>query len=287
MFDKRVYRIAAIAVLLLAPVFATGPTWIPDVTFKATSLAGWHVLGQADWKVQNGEVVGTAKPGGGGGWLVLDRSYQDPAFYAAFHCTDGCQTGVLLRAEKTAQGMKGIFVSLTEGDVATYRVTLGPDGQELSREPLRAPGGEGAARRGARGGAGARGGRAVAALAAGPAAPKDLPMSPPRPGLHPGEWNEVEVFLDATIIRTFLNDSHRGNPAARWTRRPAATGRWRSTSAVRAKCVSRTSRTRIWAQAGSPGESFDPLPDAAPQRVCTTPGPPRWPISTTMASWTW
>jgi len=211
MRDKCAYGILAIGTLLLVPVFATGPTWIPDVTFKATSLAGWHVLGQADWRVQNGEVVGTAKPGGGG-WLVLDRSYQDPAFYAAFHCTNGCKTGVLLRAEKTAQGMKGIFVSLTEGDVETYRVTLGPDGRELSREPLRSPGGGGARGGGeARGGAGARGGaeagRGAGARGGRPAAPKDLPMAPPRPGLHPGEWNEVEVMIDATAIRTFLNDS--------------------------------------------------------------------------------
>jgi hypothetical protein len=220
MLDKRAYGIAALAALWLTPVFATGPTWIPDVKFKATSLAGWHVLGQADWKVQNGEVIGTAKPGGG--WLVLDRSYQDPFFYANFHCTDGCKTGILLRAEKTEQGMKGIFVSLTEGDVATYRVTLGPDGQELSREPLRAPGGggargggEGRGGGGARGGAGAdaaRGGGGDAARGGGgrggrPGTPKDLPMSPPRPGLHPGEWNEVEVLIDATTIHTFLNDT--------------------------------------------------------------------------------
>jgi hypothetical protein len=226
LLDKRAYGIAALAVLLLTPVFATGPTWIPDVSFKATSLAGWHVLGQAEWRVENGEVVGTAKPGGSGGWLVLDRSYQDVEFYSAFHCTSGCKTGVLLRAEKTAQGMKGIYVSLTEGDVSTYRMTLGPDGQELSREPLRPPGG-GGARGGAdagRGGAGARGGAGTEAARGGPdagrggaaargggggrsSAPKDLPMAPPRPGLHPGEWNEVEVMIDATTVRTFLNDT--------------------------------------------------------------------------------
>jgi hypothetical protein len=218
MLDKRAFGIAALAALVLAPVFATGPTWIPDVTFKATSLAGWHVLGQADWRVEKGEVVGTAKPGGGG-WLVLDHSYQDVEFYAGFHCTGGCKTGVLLRAEKTAEGMKGVYVSLTEGDVSTYRVTLGPDGQELSREPLRPPGGGGArggagadAGRGAgaRGGAAADAGRGAAGARGGggrPSAPKDLPMAPPRPGLHPGEWNEVEVMIDATTVRTFLNDT--------------------------------------------------------------------------------
>ena len=88
---------------------------------------------------QNGEVVGTVKPGGNGGWLVLDRSYQDVGFFANFRCTGGCRTGILFRAEKTAEGLKGIYVSLNEGDVASYRVTLGADGQELHREPLRPP----------------------------------------------------------------------------------------------------------------------------------------------------
>src|SRR5437016_3691522 len=115
---------SAIAVLSFVPVFATVPNWMPDVTFKATSLGGWHTLGQADWRVQNGEVIGTARQGGYGGWLVLDRSYQDVEFYANFRCNSGCQTGVLLRAEKTAGGMKGIYISLVEGDVSAYRVTL-------------------------------------------------------------------------------------------------------------------------------------------------------------------
>ena len=133
---KRDWKIAAISVLSLAPLFAAVPNWIPDVTFKATSLAGWHVLGQADWRVQNGEIIGTVRPGGYGGWLALDRSYQDVALYANFRCNSGCQTGVLLRAEKTAEGMKGIYVSLTEGDMACYRVTLDADGKELTREKL-------------------------------------------------------------------------------------------------------------------------------------------------------
>ena len=62
--------------------FAESPNFIPDSTFKESSLAGWHVLGQADWSAQNGELTGKAKPGGNGGWLVLDRSYQDVGFFA-------------------------------------------------------------------------------------------------------------------------------------------------------------------------------------------------------------
>ena len=59
----------------------------------------------------------------GGGWLVLDKGYQDVAFYASFRCSGACKTGVLLRAEKTADGMKGVYVSLSDGDVASYEVS--------------------------------------------------------------------------------------------------------------------------------------------------------------------
>jgi hypothetical protein len=218
MLDKRAYGIAALAALLLAPVFATGPTWIPDTTFKGSSLAGWRVLGQADWRAQNGEVVGTAKPGGAGGWLVLDRSYQDAGFFANFRCTGGCKTGVLFRAEKTADGMKGIYFSLAEGDVTSYRVTLSADGQELSREPLRStdrgarivpPVNPAAAARGG-GGGGARGGGGGARGGGGGGRSAEptvtLPITAPKGGLRPGEWNEVEIFIEVDTIRAFLND---------------------------------------------------------------------------------
>jgi hypothetical protein len=66
MFDKRTYGIAGLAALLMAPVFGAGPTFFPDKTFKGSSLAGWHTLGQADWHAQNGEITGAAKSGGGG-----------------------------------------------------------------------------------------------------------------------------------------------------------------------------------------------------------------------------
>src|SRR3954470_15326506 len=92
---------------------AQGPAndFRPDSTFSASTLAGWHTLGAAQWKAQNGELTGTAS-GSGGGWLVLDTSYQDLNFFTRFRCVGECRTGVLFRAEKTAQGMTGVYVSL-------------------------------------------------------------------------------------------------------------------------------------------------------------------------------
>ena len=211
MTKKCICGITAIAVLSFVPVFATVPNWIPDVTFKATSLAGWHTLGQADWRVQNGEVIGTVRTGGYGGWLVLDRSYQDAAFYANFRCNNGCQTGILLRAEKTAEGMKGIYISLTERDMACYRVTLDPDGKELNREKLPpAPTSPrilpAANPAGATGGGGRRGGGGGARGARGAAPVVDLPFTPPTPTPRSADWNSVEAMIEENSVRAWVND---------------------------------------------------------------------------------
>ena len=95
----------------------------PTAALPAASLSGWHQLGDATWKAERGEIVGT--PGANGGWLVLDKGLQDVQYFSNFKCSPGCQTGVLLRASKTPDGgLTGAFVSLTEGDLASYRVTL-------------------------------------------------------------------------------------------------------------------------------------------------------------------
>jgi hypothetical protein len=186
-------------------VSSAGRTFIPDFTFEGSSLAGWHVLGQADWRAQNGELVGVAKPGGSG-WLVLDRSYQDVGFYASVRCAGECKTGVLLRAEKTPQGIKGIFLAFEENAVVAYRVTLDAQGQELQREKLRSVNGMvRIAQPPAPAAANGAGGR-------GPSQPaRPTVASPlyqiPSNALQSGDWNQLEIFLDANIVRWFVNDS--------------------------------------------------------------------------------
>ena len=112
---------------LVLSINAAGPTFRPDVVFKGSTLTGWTPLGDADWKAQNGEIIGTPKQPGGG-WLVLDKWFQDVAVFSNVTCAGGCKVGVLLRAEKTPEGMKGIYVSLTEGDLLSYAVKLDPQG---------------------------------------------------------------------------------------------------------------------------------------------------------------
>src|ERR1051326_7505784 len=93
----------AVCLLVAAPsVFTAGPTFRADYRFTGSALTGFRPLGQADWKVQNGEIVGTPKDPSGG-WLLLDaKSLQDLQVYASIKCAAGCKAGFLLRAEKTA-----------------------------------------------------------------------------------------------------------------------------------------------------------------------------------------
>lgn len=228
MSNRHLVRIATAlaACSALALLFGGGPTFHPDSTFQGSTLTGWHSLGEADWRAQNGEIVGTPKQPAGG-WLMLDRSYQDVGFYASFRCMAGCRTGVLLRAEKTADGLKGVFVALSDGDrapgeapvpvteqggtgIASYALTLDARGKELKRERLRRGGGQmriappldpNAPVPGGRGGGGA--GRGGAGRGRGPSV--DLPIPRPDTSLHPGEWNQIEILLDANIVRGYLN----------------------------------------------------------------------------------
>src|SRR6185437_2069335 len=58
-----------------------GASFLADHVFSGSELTGWHTFGQADWRAENGEIVGKAHAGGNGGWLVLDKSYQDVLFF--------------------------------------------------------------------------------------------------------------------------------------------------------------------------------------------------------------
>ena len=217
---KAIRLSGAVAVAILASVWigAQGPAndFRPDSTFSGSTLAGWHTLGSSQWKAQSGELIGIASSAGGG-WLVLDESYQDLNFFARFRCVNDCQTGVLFRAEKTADGITGVYVALNAGELAAFRLTLGAAGREIARAPLRgvgpfirsapppaAPAPATAASASTSAGRSARGGAGTG----GPTMTLPVPMPPlmpPPQGLHAGDWNTLSVALDADIIRSTLN----------------------------------------------------------------------------------
>jgi hypothetical protein len=206
------HRISVSIALTLVVAFTSldgaSKNFMPDGVFSGSTLNGWKPIGQATWRAEKGEIIGS----GSGGWLMFERSYQDVAVYASFRCAAGCDTGVMLRAEQTSDGgLKGVFVSLKEGDLAAYRVTLDAKGVEKSRERLRGPGGgqlrvalpppDPAASTGAPARAG--GPPPIPQMPGGMASPIPRPVT----GLRAGDWNTVELVLDANILRTFLNDA--------------------------------------------------------------------------------
>lgn len=207
--------VAAAAVVLGAAIFAASPNFVPDYVFQGSALTGWQKLGAGEWRAENGEIVASASESGG--WLMLEKSYQDIQIYTSFRCAGACKPGVLLRAEKSPEGMKGVFVSLAEGDIAAYDLVLDAQGKEVSRTKLspgpgpmtrmagNRPGQSGepvpgfskpaqtpaelAAAAGGRGGApagGGRGGRGAPSLAA-------------------NEWHTAQITLDNDVLGVAVN----------------------------------------------------------------------------------
>ena len=182
-----------------------GQSFIPDYTFRGSGLKGLKVVGQADWQVQSGELIGKAKPGTSGGWLFLDSSYQDVGFRALFKGSGDVESGILFRAEKTGEGITGILLSLKKGDITNYQVTIDAQGKEIKREKLRVAGGIFYRM------APPEDKNALLASRQNnnqqrPTLPADLPVKRPNTDLKADEWNQVEVFIEENVIRSFLND---------------------------------------------------------------------------------
>src|SRR5271163_3053719 len=96
MSTKTLISTIAAVTLLLSAIFAATHDFIPDFAFRGSSLTGWHMMGHANWRAENGEITGTPQTPDGG-WLVLDKSYQDVEWYTEFRCAQTCDAGVLLR----------------------------------------------------------------------------------------------------------------------------------------------------------------------------------------------
>jgi len=144
MKERSVRAIAGAAVMALVilltmmsknskPALAAATATGSRPAFDGKTLSGWHQQGGATWRVDQGEITGTVQ-GGSGGWLVLDDSYEQVGVEFWFRCTGNCQTGVLLGMQTAGDRTTGTYLSLAEGDLGRYEMTLGGQGQEISRE---------------------------------------------------------------------------------------------------------------------------------------------------------
>jgi len=206
--------VAAVGIGLLIRPAAANKNFIPDWTFKGSIPSTFRTLGEADWRAENGEIIGTPRSAAGG-WLILDHPLQDVQFAASFRCTGGCRTGLMLRSQSTPEGLRGIYVVLPDGEnpAGAFALSLDSQGRELKREPLK-PGG-GMVRfmtpppANARGGAGMGrppGQRRIPFRGL----PPDSPYTRPDYSYKPNEWNPLEVILDANILRVWVNDGPEG-----------------------------------------------------------------------------
>lgn len=140
----------AVAAGVLAALFLAKSAPQSGGIFDGRSLNGWHQEGGAEWRAEDGQIRGAVAKNGRGGWLILDRSYEDVIVNFSFLC-DQCETGVLLRkgpanwsrySNGVAQGddSSGLYVALSgENAGAVFQLTTGRGGDELQRRLLQQP----------------------------------------------------------------------------------------------------------------------------------------------------
>lgn len=179
-----------------------GLSFIPDYRFKGSALTGWKPTGPAKWIAQNGEVKATLAASTHAGLLVMDKSYQDAGVHILFKCGPANEAGVLVRLERKADSLKGFLISVKDGEFGSYRVVIDKAGNIIQRDKLRNAGG-------------------IIRIAPPPPPPgdssinrnfnrppvsADVPLQRPVTTFRPNEWNLLELYIDANMIRAFFND---------------------------------------------------------------------------------
>ncbi len=204
---------AAVGALSIGLSGQAARTFAPDWTFKGSALSGAQQVGQATWRAENGEIIGTPT-GPDGGWLLLESGYQDVQVAASYKCAGECTAGIMVRSEKGGDATKGVYTVISGDERTTAAVAVDAQGRIANREALtRGAGGQarfappapapgapaaGAGRGGGRGGPGGRGG-------AGPSTFVSMFPPPADPAYRKNDWNRVEIIVDADVFRANVN----------------------------------------------------------------------------------
>lgn len=164
------------------------PDFIPDYIFEdGQDIESGHVIGEADWNASGERIVGNARSGPG--LFMFEKSYQNIAFYSRFRCAGECDAGIIIRAKETPDGMEAILVAIEDGTLNPYRVTLDETGQIISRKSARSDNAQ------------PRDGDYASDIIARATEAFTAPVQ-----IKPGEWNEIEIFVDGNSIYNHLNN---------------------------------------------------------------------------------
>jgi hypothetical protein len=154
--------------------------------FDGKSLAGWHQLGSAAFWHSDGTNIIAKVTQEEGGWLVSDVGYQDMGLDLSIYCSGSCRPGILVGMIKSSGKTTGTYISLAQGDLTAYKVTLDEQGNIIDRLKTETP----------------KGGPERQTMAG----PVGHPLSAPPPvaSFEQGKWNHVQV-------RIFMERSNNGN----------------------------------------------------------------------------
>jgi hypothetical protein len=157
--------------------------------FDGKSLAGWKQRGgQAKYRVENGEIVGSSVPNTGNSFLCTERDYGNFVLELDFKVDPTLNSGVQIRSESFDEPKqverKGKSIKIPAGRVHGYQVEIDPSDRAWT------------------GGIYDEGRRGWL---------NDLKDNEPaRKAFKQGEWNHVRVECRGDSIKTWLN----GVPAA-------------------------------------------------------------------------
>jgi hypothetical protein len=96
---KRMSRITAGLLVVGLTVFGcatmTGGDWV--TIFNGKDLDHWYIIGDADWKLENGLVMADRKIGKDNGYLVTKKNYSNFQLRVEFWASHDANSGIFMR----------------------------------------------------------------------------------------------------------------------------------------------------------------------------------------------
>jgi Domain of Unknown Function (DUF1080) len=90
--------LAALLFVAFAAISAnsqTGPGWVQ--LFDGKTVGDWNVVGDANWRVEDGALVADKAKSKATAHLVTKKSYKDFEIYAEFWASDDANSGIFIR----------------------------------------------------------------------------------------------------------------------------------------------------------------------------------------------